>query len=139
MFSLFNGVAPTVRSRTSYWSPLVTTRSPSSLERTSRQAITRFDTRVSAMGRHSPSASASSMLPMLGCGLVVGVDERANEPCDELPKAIDSYRQSRTHLSRKVLRMRRPVVPLFSGWNCVAITRPCCTALLSWEWYVVAV
>ena len=47
--------------------------------------MTRFDTRVSAMGRHSPSASASSMLPMLrGAGgiareMVRGRSERERD------------------------------------------------------------
>ncbi len=47
--------------------------------------------------------------------------------------------QDSTYFSKKVFKMRRPVDPLFSGWNWVANTLPFCTAEMKLVPYVVSV
>jgi len=43
------------------------------------------------------------------------------------------------YFSKNVCKILKPVEPLFSGWNCVAKTLPCCTAEIKLVPYVVRV
>mmetsp|Transcript_4991 Transcript_4991/g.8662 ORF Transcript_4991/g.8662 Transcript_4991/m.8662 type:complete len:228 (-) Transcript_4991:745-1428(-) len=81
-------------SRTSYWSPLVTTRSPLSFARTSRHAITRFDSSA-------------------GTALLRGKPRPSDKPS---PASFSPLRKDSNSF--------RPTAPDFSGWNCVAMMSP---------------
>ena len=74
-------------SRTSYWSPLVTTRSPSSFARTSIHAMTRFVSPSWAFGFRSTIGLGGSLT------------------------SVPSVSRSQAS------RIRRPASPDFSGWN----------------------
>ena len=98
--------APRAFSRQSYWSPLVTTRSPASLARTSRQAT---------MRRQGPADS----LPAPSRGRVLPPPAAAAATARGGGSAVDEARKAPSSAS--------PTAPDFSGWNWTAATLPLAT------------